>query len=159
MSTTAIERPVDLHPAAVARLMRGGRKGELLLPMRPAPVMTPEVRAALVGGLRELGIEAEGLPDAELMALAFDEALEPTWRCPWGRGGDVLWAREQWAEVFGRFVVQGHVHPAQADGVAWRPAHLMPREAARLVMRITHVGIAADAQGALCWDLDVEVGR
>ena len=159
MSTTAIERPIDLHPAAVARLRRGGQRGELWLPMRPAPVMTPEVRAALVSGLRELGIDAEGLADAELMGLAFDEALEPTWRCPWGRGGDVLWVREQWAEVLGRVVVQGEIHPAQADGLVWRPSHLMPRKGARLVLRITHVGIAADEEGVLCWLVDVEVGR
>lgn len=131
-----IERPIDLAPATVARLLRGGHRGELLLPMRPAPVLTPAVRAALVGGLLELGIEAESASDAELMGLAFDVALDPSWRCPWGRGGDVLWAREP-----------------------WRPAHLMPRDAARLVMRITHVGIAADEQGAVCWLLDVEVSR
>ena len=71
----------------------------------------------------------------------------------------MLWARELWAEVLGRVLVQGHVHPAQADAFAWRPAHLMPREAARLVMRITHVGIDADEQGRLCWLLDVEVCR
>ena len=154
-----IERPIDLALATVARLLRGGHRGELWLPMRPAPVLTPAVRAALVGGLLELGIEAESASDAELIGLAFDEALEPSWRCPWGRGGDVLWAREPWAEVMGRVMVQRDLHPESSNALPWRPAHLMPRDAARLVMRITHVGIAADQQGAVCWLLDVEVRR
>lgn len=159
MSTTAIERPIDLSPDAVRRLLNSGPRGELLLPMRPPLAVTPAVRAALVGGLLELGIDAATSTDAELLGLAFDEALDPAWRCPWGRGGDVLWAREMWAEVLGRVLLQGHVSPAQVDGLRWRPAHTMPRSAARLVMRITHVGIDADEQGTVCWLLDVEVCR
>lgn len=159
MSTTGIERPIDLSPDAVRRLLNSGRRGELLLPMRPPLAVTPAVRAALVSGLLELGIDAATSTDAELLGLAFDEALEPSWRCPWGRGGDVLWAREPWAEVMGRVMVQRDLHPESSNALPWRPAHLMPRDAARLVMRITHVGIAADEQGAVCWRLDVEVGR
>lgn len=151
MSTTAIERPIELHDATVSRLLRGGRRGVLVLPIRPAVVMAPDLRAALSGGLLELGIESGGMTDAELVDMAFREGLEPTWRCPWGRGGDVLWVREPWAEVLGR--------PVVGAGML-RPAQTMPREAARLVMRITDVGVTtAWPEPALCWRIEVEVCR
>lgn len=160
MSTTGMERPIDLAQDAVARLIRGGRRGVLVLPMKPAVWVTPEVRAALAGGLLELGIDAAGMVDAELVDMAFREGLEPTWRCPWGRGGDVLWARELWASALGRVMYAGPGLPIGADSVVWRPAHTMPRDAARLVMPITDVGVTtAWPEPALCWRLEVEVCR
>ena len=160
MSTTSIERPIELDVLAVDRLLTGPRRAVLTLPMRPTLMMTPAIREALLGGMLELGICADGLTDAELVDSAFREGLEPTWRCPWGVGGDVLWVREQWATVLGRVVVPGRVNPAQRSALSWRPPQTMPREGARLVMRITDVGVTtAWPEPALCWRLEVEVCR
>ncbi len=52
--STGIERPIELAPEKVRALL-AGRRGELLLPMTPQPVLTGGEREALAGALLELG--------------------------------------------------------------------------------------------------------
>ena len=159
MSTTSIERPIELDVLAVDRLLTGPRRAVLTLPMRPTLMMTPAIREALLGGMLELGICADGLTDAELVDSAFREGLEPTWRCPWGVGGDVLWVRERWAQVGRGYRYFPFDRPARGDDWLWHEPQRMPRDAARLVLRICRVAVEQDAAGALVWWLEVEVCR
>lgn len=159
MSTTGIERPIELGPAKVRALL-GQRRGELLLPMSPQPLLGARERRLLAGALVELGFFFEpGDTTVHLLNRAFREGLMPDLRCPWGRGGDGLWVREPWGEVLGRAVFLDSEITAVRDGLRWRPAPTMPRAAARLVLKIEDVGIDTDAQGRIVWRLGVEVWR
>jgi hypothetical protein len=154
-----IQRPIELAPAKVRELM-GARRGVLLLPMRPVPVLTGEQRQALLSALQELGFGLlDDQEDLDLIAHGFDEGLLPSLRCPWGRGGDLLWVREPWAGVgCGYRHCSRDVVPA-VDDVLWSPAVRMPREAARLVLKLDEVAIGRDANGAPAWAIGVEVLR
>lgn len=158
MSTTGIERPIELVPA-VHRALLAQRVGVLRLPMRPQPALTDAQWGRLVSGLIELGHLYEfGDRGAGLLNAAWQEGLLASLRCPWGRGGDVLWAREPWAQV-GRHFRYRCRDAVKGDEAVWLPAHRMPRQAARLVMRITHVEIGADEAGGYVWEIEVEICR
>lgn len=54
--------------------------------------------------------------------------------------GDVLWVRETWAKnPFG----EGYIYPTEVAGAGqkWRPSIHMPREAARIFLRVTGVRV------------------
>lgn len=153
-----IERPVELAPDRVRALLPA-KRGALLLPMTPQPRMEDRQRRALSGALLELGMYFSDDTDAvDLIDLAFREGVLPDLRCPWGRGGDVLWCREPWAQV-GRHWRYCNRDARKGDDLVWLPAARMPRAAARLVLKIEDVGIARDADGRFAWRLDVEVRR
>jgi DNA-directed RNA polymerase subunit H (RpoH/RPB5) len=73
-------------------------------------------------------------------------------KCPYGQAGDVLWVRETWAHtsqlnINSEDVNYGYVYKADGqpwedyEGWRWRPSIHMPREAARLFLRITNVRV------------------
>lgn len=158
MSTTGIERPIELAPERVRQLLTA-RHGELELPMTPQPVLVAETRAALCGALVQLGYLADVMSDVELIAHGFDEGVLPSMRCPYGRGGDVLWARERWAQVGQGYRYFPFERAARGDDWLWHEPQRMPRDAARLVMQIRRVSVGQDASGALVWRVEVEVCR
>lgn len=152
--STGIERPIELVPA-VHREMLGKRSGVLRLPMRPQPVLSVPQWARLAGALIELGhLYALNDTGAGLLNAAMQEGLLADLRCPWGRGGDVLWSREPWA-ADGRGYLYRCRDAARGAGVVWMPAHRMPRAAARLLMKIDHVEIGQDEAGSYVWEIDV----
>lgn len=60
------------------------------------------------------------------------------------RPGDVLWVRETWAENphpwdGAKYVYRANIHPADYDLYKWRPSIHMPKEAARIWLRVTDV--------------------
>ena len=131
-----------------------------MLPMRPVPVLTSEQRQALLSALQELGFGLlDDQEDLDLIARGFDEGLLPAMRCPWGRGGDRLWVREPWAQVGRSYRHCSRDAVPHADDVMWFPAVRMPREAARLVLKLDEVAIDRDANGAPVWSISVEVLR
>ena len=148
-----IERPIDL-PAAVITGLLQARRDALVLPMAPQPVLMPHHIKELEAGLIGLGLDVVDLDEPGLLDTAFREGLLPSMRCPWGRGGDVLWCREPWAQV-GR----GFRHRLRAelpdDGLLWHAAAQMPRQAARAVVKVDDVGVTRRA-GVWCWVLEVE---
>ena len=153
-----IERPVELAPDRVRALLPA-KRGALLLPMSPQPLMKDRQRRLLAGAMLELGQLFEAGSDAaELLDAAFREGVLPDLRCPWGRGCDVLWCREPWAQV-GRHWRYCNRDARKGDDLVWLPAARMPRAAARLVLEIEDVGIASDADGRFAWCLAVEVRR
>jgi hypothetical protein len=151
-----IERPIELAPDKHRALLLEDR-GELVLPMRPAPDVAPALRLALVDALEAVGVDGHGMQPAELLDAAFRDGLLPEWRCPWGRGGDRLWGREPWAKIGLHFHYASRSY--EALRLVWLPSSTMPRAAARLVLKIDDVGIGADEAGALVWRIAVEVCR
>ena len=155
-----MERPIELVPDKVRALM-GARRGGVLLPMRPAPVVDAAVRGRLRDELTASTLRLEGidrLDDVGLLDAAFRWGLIPDLRCPWGHVGDLLWVREPWAQV-GRHWRYCNRDACKGDELTWLPAVRMPRAAARLVLEIEDVGIARDADGRFAWCLAVEVRR
>jgi hypothetical protein len=88
--------------------------------------------------------------------VAYDEderMYENYINCPYGKPGDVLWVRETWADIRGtdlsfRFIYRADIRPgSESDeirkqyGVKWRPSIHMPREAARLFLKVTDVRV------------------
>lgn len=151
-----IERPIELTREKVASLMAGPRRAELVLPMIPAPVMTDDVRRRLTNELVMFGYLSAWESDLELLAYAWDEGLLPDLRCPYGRGGDVLYLREPWSRDGGRWRY-AYRDAQKGDGLVWIPAARMPREAARLVMRIKTVEIGAGDGGRPAWRVTVAI--
>lgn len=154
MSTTKIERPIELAPDVHRRLL-SQRFSTLFLPMRPQPALTDSQWGRLVAGLVELGhLYEPGDSGAGVLDAAFQEGLLASLRCPWGRGGDVLWCREPWAQVGKgwRYAIRDAV---SVDGGLWYSAQRMPRVAARLVLKIISVSIAF-SDGAYVWEIEVE---
>mgnify|MGYP000943525904 CR=1 FL=1 len=156
MMRDVIERPIELTPEKLRALLVEDC-GELVLPMRPGPDVTPELQAALVEALEAIGVDGRGMQPAELLDAAFRDGLLPEWRCPWGRGGDRLWCREAWAKIGLHFHYASRSY--EALRLVWLPAVRMPRAAARLVLKIDDVGIGADEVGGLVWRIAVEVCR
>ena len=157
MRREVIERPIELTPVRRRELLVA-KRGTLYLPMSPQPVLIPETRAALNGELMALGYLTDAMSDAERIAYGFEEGCLPSLRCPYGRGGDLLWCREYWAQV-GRssYRYWGRDEPPEGGGVVWHEPARMPREAARLVLRIRESGIEVDDDsGRMVWALDVE---
>lgn len=151
-----IERPIELTKEKVASLFAGPRRAELVLPMLPAPTMTPTLRAHFEAELLMLGFGAPLFEDIELLDTAWQEGLMPDLRCPYGRGGDVLYLREPWSRDGGRWRY-AYRDALKGDGLVWIPAARMPREAARLVMRIKTVEIGAGDGGRPAWRLAVSI--
>ncbi|NLH01932.1 MAG: hypothetical protein GX488_08580 [Clostridiales bacterium] len=56
------------------------------------------------------------------------------------REGDFLWVRETWQDGFehGTYFYKADSRPGQ-DNMPWRPSIFMPREAARIFLRVTNV--------------------
>jgi hypothetical protein len=153
-----IQRPIELVPNKVRELL-AARRGALMLPMAPAPTLTDEQRQVLSGGLLELGFSLHDCDDLDLIAHGFDEGLLPSLRCPWGRGGDRLWVREPWAQVGRSYRYCSRDAVPRADDLVWFPAVRMPREAARLVLKLDEVALDRDANGLPVWLISVEVLR
>lgn len=153
--STGIDRPIELAPDK-QRALLVARRGTLVLPMSPQPLVEDRQRRILAGALIELGYLFEpGDSAAGLLDAAFREGVLPDLRCPWGRGGDVLWCREPWQRI-GNQWRYGNRDARKGDGVAWLPAVRMPRAAARLVLKIDDVGIGYDEQRRLAWAVEVE---
>lgn len=64
--------------------------------------------------------------------------------CPLGRVGDLLWVRETWARADLRFSMTTYVYRADGEDQPvederWRPSIHMPKEVARIWLRVTYV--------------------
>lgn len=62
-----------------------------------------------------------------------------SWRCPYGKAGDLLWVREKFS-ISGN----GYFYSDESDGtvkVAWSSPIHMPREASRITLEITDVRV------------------
>lgn len=64
-------------------------------------------------------------------------------KCPYGKPGDLLWARETWGddEQFGGKLYRATHKGDDPIGNGWRPSIHMPRSASRITLEITGVKI------------------
>lgn len=79
--------------------------------------------------------------------------------------GDVLWVRETWAKNtdyanHALYIPHGFIHKATGEyhmGVKWRSPVTMPREAARLFLRVTDVRVEKNEDsGQWVWVIEFE---
>lgn len=80
------------------------------------------------------------------------------WKCPYGQPGDILWVRETWADLRGMGFDEPFAYLANnlnkngeedSDskrcrldyGVKWKPSIHMPREAARIFLKVKNVRV------------------
>ncbi len=78
----------------------------------------------------------------------FDE--ERDYKCPYGTPGDILWVRETWLEnapsgvskyFYKAEAPEEVILQAKAFGYKWRPPIFMPKEAARLFLKVLSVRV------------------
>lgn len=81
--------------------------------------------------------------------------------CPYGDAGDELWVRETWAYLSDHPMAAQFLYKASevaTPGTTWRPSIHMPREAARLFLKITKVRLERlhdiSANGAISEGVD-----
>lgn len=153
-AATALERPI-IFSAHDVRATLEGRKTQTRRIVRPQP---PYECAFEVGVYNPTKIDRRGeeYPGTEVFGMY---SLDGKWGrvCPYGPG-DLLWVREPWADLrgmgfgapfayladslnrFGR--EDGDARDAREYyGVKWRPSIHMPREASRLILRVTNVRV------------------
>lgn len=125
--------------------------------MKPILFNTEMVRAILDGRktatrriikdkdiVNSFDCEADGTPIAYIDQATGDSYL-PTMPCPY-QPGDTLWVRETWnGDWCDHYIYKAGGGSAKAAGYAaepkWRPSIHMPREAARIFLRVTDVRV------------------
>ena len=125
--------------------------------MKPILFNTEMVRAILEGRktatrriikdkdiVNSFDCEADGTPIAYIDQATGDSYL-PTMPCP-SQPGDTLWVRETWTgDWCDHYIYKADGGSAKAAGYAaepkWRPSIHMPREAARIFLRVTDVRV------------------
>jgi hypothetical protein len=89
--------------------------------------------------------------------------LNKAMNSPWGmtfeppfQAGDVLWVRETWTEINGVYIYRADDEiPEGWHLTAWRPSIFMPKEAARLFLRVVDVR-AERLQSMSAWNVVAE---
>ncbi|HIY54527.1 MAG TPA: hypothetical protein H9832_11320 [Candidatus Agathobaculum merdavium] len=120
-------KPILFNTGMVRALLEG-RKTVTRRVVKPQPVLD--------GHLWKLGGAAWN-DNVLSVPVMFGHSLYN--RAPY-QPGDVLWVRETWAEnPFG----EGYIYPTEVSGAGqkWRPSIHMPREAARIFLRVTGVRV------------------
>lgn len=62
------------------------------------------------------------------------------WRCPYGQPGDILWVRETWRFILGKYDYKTD-YPDRDFNIPWRPSIHMRKAAARLFLKITSIRV------------------
>jgi len=68
-----------------------------------------------------------------------DDSREYKLRCPYGQPGDILWVRETWTLIDGKFGYRALVTDEEARRYKWKPSIFMPKEACRIMLEVTDV--------------------
>lgn len=63
-----------------------------------------------------------------------------SFKCVYGKPGDVLWVRETWMQAIRDFEYKAD-HPNDAHRFLWKPSIHMPKAACRILLRITNVRV------------------
>ena len=151
--------------------------------MKPILFNTEMVRAILEGRktitrrvVKDMDIingwdcEADGTPIAYI-DQATGDSYPPTMPCP-HHPGDILWVRETWAAWSPTYGVAPKLYyKADGDapaGIKWRPSIHMPKEAARIFLRVKGVRVERlkditpeqiDAEGCKEWAYSATTGE
>lgn len=126
-----------LYNTPMVQAILAGKKTQMRSPVQPQPpgVLTKEqALTRALDGTDPYGFRPYPL-DAEIAAKA---PYQP---------GDVLWVRETWRwktpSVLDetKYIYRADIHPADETEQKWRPSIHMPREAARIFLRVTDVRV------------------
>lgn len=60
--------------------------------------------------------------------------------CPY-HPGDILYVRETWTTLIGSYIYKADLKPGMRNPGKWRPSIHMPKEAARIFLRVTDVRV------------------
>jgi hypothetical protein len=120
---------------------------------RPIPLKTWEVQAIREGRKTQTRRVVKPQPPSDdflnadnAIAFVTEKTLNHTVRCPYGQSGDVLWVQETWAlpsdsdgnDIGYQFKAD---YSDSSEDWKWKPSIHMPREAARLFLRIKAVRV------------------
>lgn len=133
--------------------------------MKPILFSTPMVQAILDGRktMTRRVIKTDDSPDNWQISLAgtsivrtkpYDAILSRY------KVGDILWVRETWVEMHGAYFYRADIDESvkalmEPHGAVWKPSIFMPREAARIFLRVTDVRVER-LQDILCGDMKRE---
>lgn len=123
--------------------------------MKPIIFSTPRVRAILDGKKTQTRrvIKIDDAPENWKISIAGTSIvrIEPyDVKLPRYAAGDILYVRETWADVFGKYEYRAdyseseNTYRVKRYGTTiakWRPSIHMPREAARIFLRVTNVRV------------------
>ena len=85
---------------------------------------------------------------------------------PHYRPGDILYVRETWTSLVGAYIYKADQKPGMNNPGKWNPSIHMPREAARIFLRVTDVRVErlqditeeqAEAEGCRKWYVGTEL--
>lgn len=123
----------------MVRAILSGEKSVTRRVMKPQPVVS-DYRIEWNGYIAtKVGEKYEGF-DNLLLARIFVDRKSPYQR------GDILYVRETWAENphpwdGTKYMYRASIHPADCDLYKWRPSIHMPKEVARIWLRVTDVRV------------------
>jgi hypothetical protein len=123
--------------------------------MKPIIFSTPMVQAILDGKKTQTRrvIKIDDAPENWKISIAGTSIVrtEPyDVKLPRYEAGDILWVRETWADVFGKYEYRAdyseseNTYRVKRYGTTiakWRPSIHMPREAARIFLKVTNVKV------------------
>ncbi len=147
------DKPIIFSTPMVQAIIEG-RKSMTRRVMKPAKRNREGYKQG--NGLWIDGYGTEARPNEHIK----DYSVSPVWQrkdyyikdfAPY-KPGDILWVRETWCERLGvvdkgLYIYKAHVEPQDEihqyalDQNKWRPSIFMPREAARLFLRVTNVRV------------------
>lgn len=120
--------------------------------MKPILFNTEMVRAILDGRktvtrrlvkdkdiINQWDCESDGTPIAYIEQLTGDH-YPPTTPCRY-RSGDILYVRETWTTLLGSYLYKAAQKPGMKNPGKWHPSIHMPKEAARLFLRVKDVRV------------------
>lgn len=109
-----------LFNTEMVRALLDGRKTVTRRVVKPQPEITP---ISTFGGSYRVSIEKNLF-------------VKPPYR-----PGDILYVRETWTTLIGSYLYKADQKPGMKNPGKWRPSIHMPREAARLFLRVKSVGV------------------
>jgi hypothetical protein len=115
---------------------------------KPIPLKTWEVQAILDSRKTQTRRVVKPQPQTLFMYMSDVNNLYACFEnsqaipCPYGQPGDVLWVRETWGQgVSGKYYYKADKGIVDQVVLSWKPSIHMPREAARLFLRIKSVRV------------------
>ncbi len=85
---------------------------------------------------REQDRDKTGCKTVTALAIEYEQPVTPPYFA-----GELLWVRETWNTLCGQYIYRADQKPGMKNPGEWRPSIHMPKEAARLFLRVTGVRV------------------
>lgn len=131
-------RPL-LYSAPMIRAIIAGRKSQTRWIIKPQPIWADSKFSTIVcSSDRKHAVKHRWIVFKDQWAIDESRSSEP-FTCPYGRPGDLLWAREAFANTT-PFAYRADF-PGNPTGMGWRPGIHMPRKANRITQAIKSIRV------------------